>query len=173
MMNVANKMQMRSVTRAAPMSVRAPAFVQPIARRSMQVVRFEDKDKQSETPLSQEQLNEVGKTQVGDISPRKAEMRADLGSATSDLNQLQAFDGPAPETINGRSAMLGVLVALAYEFKTGMGVKQQIIDHPFLVIGSFVIIAIASYIPLSKGITRKEGYANGIWTPAAENQNGR
>jgi hypothetical protein len=29
-----------------------------------------------------------------------AEMRANLGSAWTDANQLQAFDGPAPETIN-------------------------------------------------------------------------
>jgi hypothetical protein len=29
-----------------------------------------------------------------------AEMRADLGSSWSDASQLQAFDGPAPETIN-------------------------------------------------------------------------
>lgn len=35
------------------------------------------------------------------------------------MPMLQAFDGPAPETINGRSAMIGVLVALIYEFRTG------------------------------------------------------
>eukprot|EP00882_Tetradesmus_deserticola_P024010 GHRQ01026218.1.p2 GENE.GHRQ01026218.1~~GHRQ01026218.1.p2 ORF type:complete len:102 (+),score=8.31 GHRQ01026218.1:399-704(+) len=30
-----------------------------------------------------------------------AEMRADLGTAASDISTLQTFDGPAPETING------------------------------------------------------------------------
>lgn len=40
------------------------------------------------------------------MSPRVAEMRADLGTAAADLSQLQTFDGPAPETINGESTRL-------------------------------------------------------------------
>jgi hypothetical protein len=43
-----------------------------------------------------------------EISPRSAELRADLGKA-ADLWQSQVFDGPAPETINSRLAMLGEL----------------------------------------------------------------
>jgi hypothetical protein len=34
------------------------------------------------------------------VSPEIAERRADLGKDAS-LGQIQAFDGPAPETING------------------------------------------------------------------------
>jgi hypothetical protein len=34
------------------------------------------------------------------VSPEIAERRADLGKDAS-LGQMQAFDGPAPETING------------------------------------------------------------------------
>lgn len=41
-----------------------------------------------------------------EVSPRSAEMRADLGNA-ADFWQMQVFDGPAPETINGRLSMLG------------------------------------------------------------------
>jgi hypothetical protein len=40
------------------------------------------------------------------ISPESAEARADMGKA-ADFWQMQVFDGPAPETINGRMAMLG------------------------------------------------------------------
>jgi hypothetical protein len=36
----------------------------------------------------------------GNIFPRMAELRADLGTAANDISQLQTFDGPAPETIN-------------------------------------------------------------------------
>ena len=42
--------------------------------------------------------------EAGNISPRMAEMRADLGTAATDLSQYQAFDGPIPETVNGRYA---------------------------------------------------------------------
>jgi hypothetical protein len=35
------------------------------------------------------------------VSPRMAEMRADMGKAASDLTTMQTFDGPGPETING------------------------------------------------------------------------
>jgi hypothetical protein len=35
------------------------------------------------------------------VSPEIAERRANLGKDAS-LGQLQAFDGPAPETINGK-----------------------------------------------------------------------
>jgi hypothetical protein len=38
----------------------------------------------------------------GNFTPRTAEMRADLGSAATDLSQYQTFDGPIPETVNGR-----------------------------------------------------------------------
>lgn len=42
----------------------------------------------------------------GAISPENAEQRADLGKR-ADFWDMQVFDGPAPETINGRAAMLG------------------------------------------------------------------
>lgn len=47
---------------------------------------------------------QVYSKQEGQFSPRTAEMRADLGKATTDLHVMQTFDGPAPETINGKLA---------------------------------------------------------------------
>jgi hypothetical protein len=52
----------------------------------------------SEKPLAA--LLQVISKEPGNISPRMAEMRADLGTAANDISTLQTFDGPAPETIN-------------------------------------------------------------------------
>lgn len=40
--------------------------------------------------------------EAGNFSSRTAEMRADLGTAATDFSQYQTFDGPIPETVNGR-----------------------------------------------------------------------
>jgi hypothetical protein len=112
----------------------------------------------------------------GAISPDNAEQRADLGKK-ADFWDVQVFDGPAPETINGRAAMLAVLIGVIGEWTTGLGLLEQTKDHPITVFASFVIIALASYAPIARGYTRKEPYANhnfGFnWTPKAENWNGR
>jgi hypothetical protein len=86
--------------------------------------------------------------EAGNVSPRMAEMRADLGKGAVDLSQPQSFDGPAPETINGRLAMLGVLIGLLCEAFTGKGLLEQTADHPVVVFLSFVLISIATYVPL-------------------------
>jgi hypothetical protein len=44
---------------------------------------------------------QVFNKEEGNISPRMAEMRADMGKAATDLTTMQTFDGPGPETING------------------------------------------------------------------------
>ncbi len=58
---------------------------------------------------------QIEQTDVGqNLSPRDAEMRADLGTqwkqqkgaANDGWTEVQAFDGPGPETINSRLAML-------------------------------------------------------------------
>ncbi|WIA33809.1 hypothetical protein OEZ86_006919 [Tetradesmus obliquus] len=132
----------------------------------------------SGTRLSPEQQQEIMNSEPFNISPRMAELRADMGkSAANNLSTLSTFDGPAPETINGRLAMLGVVAGLAGEWSTGMGLAQQTADHPAVVFASYVILAIATYTPLIKGYTRKEPFANTIldlnWSPKAENWNGR
>lgn len=110
----------------------------------------------------------------GNISNENAEKRADIGATRPPtLFEAQSFDGPAPETINGRLAMLGVTSALAAEFVTGVGLREQWLKAPAPILFSFAIIAIASYIPILKGFTRKEPFANGFWSTKAENWNGR
>ena len=46
--------------------------------------------------------------------------------------------------------MLGVVSALGAEFATGVGVKQQVIEAPFSILASFIVIALASYIPIAR-----------------------
>ncbi|KAK9808432.1 hypothetical protein WJX73_004832 [Symbiochloris irregularis] len=118
--------------------------------------------------------SKVENIEPGNISNENAEARADIGKTRPpSFTEAQAFDGPAPETINGRLCMLAVTSALAAEFVSGVGIKQQVAEQPLGVLASFVIISLASYIPIARGFTRKEPFANGIFTPKAENWNGR
>ncbi|KAL0031405.1 hypothetical protein WJX79_009454, partial [Trebouxia sp. C0005] len=92
---------------------------------------------------------------------RRAGKGSDIGAKRPPtLFEAQSFDGPAPETINGRLAMLGVTSALAAELVTGVGLREQWLKAPAPILFSFAIIAIASYIPILKGFTRKEPFEN-------------
>lgn len=46
--------------------------------------------------------------------------------------------------------MLAVVTGLAGEYFTGLGLSEQTADHPLLVFASFVIISIATYVPIFK-----------------------
>ena len=61
--------------------------------------------------------------------------------------------------------MLAVTSALAAEFASGVGIKQQVAEQPLGVLASFVIISLASYIPIARGFTRKEPFSNAIFNP--------
>jgi hypothetical protein len=109
----------------------------------MQDVRYSNQ-------ASQQELDHPTSYPHGDrvnVSPQIAEQRANLGTNAA-LGQLQAFDGPAPETINGRLCMLAVPLALYWEAATGLDISRQVGDHPWAVLATFVIISLASYIPL-------------------------
>ena len=75
-----------------------------------------------------------------------------------------AFSGPAPETVNGRLAMLGFAAALGAELSTGEPVVQQLSDAPAAILAVFVAFAIASLVPILKGANLKESL--GPFTPA-------
>lgn len=94
--------------------------------------------------------HQVLKTPEGEISAANAERRANLGDSVDVISQVQAFDGPAPETINGRGAMAGVVLGLILEKVTGLGLREQCGDHPLFILGVFVLIALASYIPIAR-----------------------
>jgi len=81
-----------------------------------------------------------------------------------------AFSGPAPETINGRLAMLGFIAALGAEAASGETVFQQIGDAEPSILFAFIMFAAASLIPTLKGV-KKEKFA--FFSPEAEMLNGR
>jgi hypothetical protein len=59
----------------------------------------------SATPRDQSKPTSYPHADAVNVSPEIAERRADLGKDAS-LGQIQAFDGPAPETINGESSIV-------------------------------------------------------------------
>merc|ERR1711924_214065 len=92
--------------------------------------------------------------------PPPAPVKKDLS-----FGDAMAFAGPAPETINGRLAMLGFIAALGAEAASGETVFQQIGDAE-----PSILFAAASLIPTLKGV-KKEKFA--FFSPEAEMLNGR
>merc|ERR1739848_335026 len=81
-----------------------------------------------------------------------------------------AFAGSAPETVNGRLAMLGFIAALGAEASSGETVFQQVGDAEPSILFAFIMFAAASLIPILKGV-KKEKFA--FFSPEAEMLNGR
>eukprot|EP00891_Asterochloris_glomerata_P000655 jgi/Astpho2/655/Aster-04494 len=134
----------------------------------------EGTEQSKSVPNPQVDQSKTKNIEAGNISNQNAEKRADIGATRAPtFTEAQAFDGPAPETINGRLAMLGITSALAAEFATGVGLKEQWLIAPTPIFISFAVVAIATYIPIFKGFTRKEPFENGVFTAKAENWNGR
>ncbi len=59
-----------------------------------------------------------------------------------------SFDGPAPQIINGRLAMLGFVAALGAELATGTPVLRQLATEPTLIILASLTFIAASLAPL-------------------------
>lgn len=65
------------------------------------------------------------------------------------------FGGPAPELINGRLAMVGLLLAATQEAETGMTAMDQL-SHTS--IGAAAVVALwvyASLVPILKGVKQE------------------
>ena len=88
------------------------------------------------------------------------------------IGSLMAFDGAAPELINGRLAMVGFLAALGAELSSGEGVFMQLNDAPGPVLVTFTLIAAATFVPLLQGM-KPDAKQAGPFTAAAEMLNGR
>jgi hypothetical protein len=61
---------------------------------------------------------------------------------------MQAFDGPVPETLNGRLCMLAIPIALLEEWQTGNSMWQQVSAHPERILFITLAIAVATYAPI-------------------------
>jgi len=84
-----------------------------------------------------------------------------------------AFSGPAPETINGRLAMLGFVSAIGVELASGKDLFSQLATGGVpLFVGSAILFSVASLIPMFKGVS-KESKSEAIMSVEAEMLNGR
>ena len=94
---------------------------------------------------------------------------------------VMGFAGPAPEVVNGRAAMLGVLAAIGGELTTGKTVVGQLMAGGAAPMGAiFMAVALASFAPMITGSSanaafnkEKEAKALGPFTAQAEMLNGR
>ncbi|XP_073119023.1 early light-induced protein 1, chloroplastic-like [Henckelia pumila] len=89
------------------------------------------------------------------------------------ITDIMAFDGPGPERINGRLAMIGFVAAIAVELTRGQGIFSQIQNGGIQwFIGTTVVLSIASLVPLFKGVSA-DSKSQGLMTSDAELWNGR
>lgn len=65
------------------------------------------------------------------------------------------FKGAAPEVINCRLAMLGAFAGLTAELASGKSIIEQYRMAPGPIAGVFLLFAVASLIPIAKGVPRK------------------
>jgi hypothetical protein len=92
-----------------------------------------------------------------------------LGTVVSFPDAMR-FRGAAPELINSRLAMLGVIAGFVAEKVSGETVFEQVGKAPGPIAGVFLLIIAATLIPIVKGAPRET--SNGL-TPTAEIWNGR
>uniref|UniRef100_A0A0C9RTI6 TSA: Wollemia nobilis Ref_Wollemi_Transcript_13846_898 transcribed RNA sequence n=1 Tax=Wollemia nobilis TaxID=56998 RepID=A0A0C9RTI6_9CONI len=84
-----------------------------------------------------------------------------------------AFSGPAPETINGRLAMLGFVSAIGVELASGKDVFEQLSSGGLSWFAlSALVFSVASLVPMFNGVT-KESKSQAIMSSNAEMWNGR
>lgn len=92
---------------------------------------------------------------------------------STNFKDVFAFSGPAPETINGRLAMLGFVSAVGVEIASGKDLAAQLASGGVpLFIGSALLFTLASLIPMFKGVS-KESKSQEIMSSGAEMLNGR
>ncbi|XP_073278139.1 early light-induced protein 1, chloroplastic-like isoform X1 [Primulina huaijiensis] len=89
------------------------------------------------------------------------------------ITDIMAFDGPGPERINGRLAMIGFVAAIAVELTKGQDIFSQIQNGgiPWF-LGTTVLLSVASLVPLFKGVSA-DSKSKGLMTSDAELWNGR
>jgi len=100
------------------------------------------------------------------------ERRPEDGNTST--SSLMKFDGPAPETINSRLAMLGITWAFVAEILTGQSVVEQVTEGRGLVWFLFVVpvFIAASLIPMYNKES-PDSRRNGPFNAKAERWNGR
>ena len=96
-------------------------------------------------------------------------------SKTTTTTEIMAFSGPAPEALNGRLCMLGLLSGVAAELATGKSVPEQFSQEPTLVVATALVLAAATFAPLISNVdvVAPAGFVRNFFTEKAETANGR
>jgi hypothetical protein len=115
------------------------------------------------------------KPNSGSLYPRpELERRPETGSKS--FWSVFAFDGAAPETINGRLAMLGFVWAVVAEKMTGLTVLEQLFSPAsaglVYFVGAIQLLTYASLVPIMSGEST-DARSFGPFTAMAERWNGR
>ncbi|DBA76268.1 hypothetical protein WJX77_003430 [Trebouxia sp. C0004] len=103
------------------------------------------------------------------VDQNQPEEQRFLGTAVAFPDALR-FKGAAPEIVNSRLAMLGVVAALAAEFTTNKNVFEQVKAYPGPIAATFLLWIVATLVPILRGTPRK---GNFIFTSGRELINGR
>jgi hypothetical protein len=111
----------------------------------------------------------------GSLYPRpEVERRPETGDKS--FTGVFAFDGAAPETINGRLAMLGLVWAFIAEKATGLTVFEQLYTPGqtglVFFVGAVQLFTYASLVPIMNGEST-DARSFGPFTARAERWNGR
>jgi len=121
----------------------------------------------------EEPLRVFDNTPAGQFARPESERRPELGN--TDFQSVMKFDGPAPETINGRLAMVGMVWAAVAERASGLSVAQQTLDSSgFIFFLAIVPLFIwASFVPIFGWNESPDSRSFGPFNAKAERWNGR
>ncbi|BBN15583.1 hypothetical protein MPTK1_6g20760 [Marchantia polymorpha subsp. ruderalis] len=140
----------------------------PLAGTKVEITEEQVKKNEQEEPL-----RVFDNTAAGKFARPESERRPEMGN--TDFVSVMRFDGPAPETINGRLAMLGITWAFAAEIMTGHSVVQQVVNGTgllwFLAVAPVFIWA--SFVPIFGWNESPDSRKFGPFNAKAERWNGR
>jgi hypothetical protein len=170
------KMQIGFTQQLARTSVRTPFVAAPsqLARsRQTFTVRAEDTRDRGARKLDEDSYQKIEAPVRGDAPDggppiRERETELDREIVASDGNKEKEllgtevsiadafrFKGALPEVANCRLAMLGVVSALGYEIIAHKSLAVQIREAPLLIAATFLVIIVATLVPILKGVPRR------------------
>lgn len=128
--------------------------------------------KQNVDPKNNERLLVFEETPAAEFFRPEEERRPETGDKSPVA--IFKFDGPLPELVNCRLAMLGMAAAFGTELTTGMSVYQQITqgNGAFWFLAASQLFVWASLVPIFKGES-SDARKFGPFTARAERWNGR
>jgi hypothetical protein len=151
-------------------------FVNPIDQATKKTITREDVLEHQATDESEQRSIFGEKPPAGSVYGRpELERRPETGDMSPWA--IFAFDGAAPETINGRLAMLGFVWAVLGEKATGLSVIDQVFSPGSTGLIWFVaavqIITYGSLVPIFNAKESTDARSFGPFTAMAERWNGR